>query len=376
MIWAIVSGEYPPVPGGVADYSARLADALAQRGDEVHVWTSTRSPASANGRVSVRPLPDNFSPGGCRWMADKILQLPAGRTRVLVQYVPHSFFMKTMNVALCTALRVLSERFPIDLMFHEVAMPINRRQPLLWSVAGVVQRGMARMLVASADRVFASTSAWAPLLGTRTRALPVPSNVDRCDDANAIATLRRCVGVPDPAAPLVGHFGGCHSSIEPAIQKCAEVVRRRHPGVKLMFIGGPSSRSGERIRRAMNDSDELIVTTGPLPANELGLYIAACDLLVLPYPDGVTTRRSSVMAALSAGRAVVTTSGRLTERLWRDTGSVVLVPVESLERDIGPVVADLLADAARRTRVAEDGRVLYERTFDLSHTVAALSSPC
>ena len=34
----IITPEYPPRPGGVADYVRQLAHALASSGEEVHVW--------------------------------------------------------------------------------------------------------------------------------------------------------------------------------------------------------------------------------------------------------------------------------------------------------------------------------------------------
>ena len=34
----IITPEYPPQPGGVSDYTAQVAEGLAQEGEEVHVW--------------------------------------------------------------------------------------------------------------------------------------------------------------------------------------------------------------------------------------------------------------------------------------------------------------------------------------------------
>ena len=57
---------------------------------------------------------------------------------------------------------------------------------------------------------------------------------------------------------------------------------------------------------------------GYLSPAELSAHIAACDLFVQPYPDGITSRRTSAMACLSRARPVVTTTGHLTEPLWAE----------------------------------------------------------
>jgi len=48
-------------------------------------------------------------------------------------------------------------------------------------------------------------------------------------------------------------------------------------------------------------------------------------VLLQPYEDGVTTRRGSIIAALALGVPVVTTTGRMTEPLWRASAAVTLV---------------------------------------------------
>jgi glycosyltransferase involved in cell wall biosynthesis len=100
-------------------------------------------------------------------------------------------------------------------------------------------------------------------------------------------------------------------------------------------------------------------------------YLEACDLFLQPYPDGITSRRTSAMACLSAGRAVVTTSGHLTEPLWKESGAVVLADVSN-PTGFAEAAVRLLRDRAERTRVAESGRRLFDSRFDVAHTVAAL----
>jgi len=93
--------------------------------------------------------------------------------------------------------------------------------------------------------------------------------------------------------------------------------------------------------------------------------------LIQPYPDGVTSRRTSVMACLSQARPVVTTRGRLTEPLWAGSGAVALADVGDAGRFAEEAVR-LLADATARARLGARGRQLYDDTFSVDRVVTAL----
>ena len=61
--WHLITGEYPPQPGGVADYTRLVAQGLADVGDKVHVWTQTAEGVPYDDRgVTVHFLPDCFGP--------------------------------------------------------------------------------------------------------------------------------------------------------------------------------------------------------------------------------------------------------------------------------------------------------------------------
>src|SRR5205085_11119201 len=113
---------------------------------------------------------------------------------------------------------------------------------------------------------------------------------------------------------------------------------------------GSSAFRHRLLRRAAGPDDRVRAADG-LSAGDVSRHLQACDLLVQPYPDGVSTRRTSFMAALAHGRPTVTTRGPLTETLWGDCGAAVVVPAGD-----GPALAaaaaGLLADAPARARLA------------------------
>src|SRR5262245_19583227 len=101
MRWDILTGEYPPTPGGVSRYTSQVAEGLSRRGDEVHVWTPCGlEPMEVPGGVALHSLPDKFGPRALRVLNSALRPRRANR-RILVQYVPHAFGWKAMNVPFC-----------------------------------------------------------------------------------------------------------------------------------------------------------------------------------------------------------------------------------------------------------------------------------
>jgi len=111
--------------------------------------------------------------------------------------------------------------------------------------------------------------------------------------------------------------------------------------------------------------------SGHLAASDVSAALRSCDLLFQPYPDGVTTRRTSVMAGLANAVPIVTTDGALTEQVWRETRAAMLVsPAETTEAVDG--VHRLLASADDREALGRRGQEVYAAHFSIERTVDAL----
>ncbi len=73
----------------------------------------------------------------------------------------------------------------------------------------------------------------------------------------------------------------------------------------------------------------------------------------------------------STDKPVVTTSGELTEPLWRETPAVRLAPAGDAPAFVQQVRL-LVASAAERERMGRAAGQLYQERFDVRHTIAAL----
>jgi glycosyltransferase involved in cell wall biosynthesis len=91
--------------------------------------------------------------------------------------------------------------------------------------------------------------------------------------------------------------------------------------------------------------------------------LSAADIFLAPYEDGISTRRTTLMAALQHGIPVVATLGPLTDRLLREAGSRLdLVPVED-RAAFAERVSRLAQDPERRKALGAAGRTFYEEQF-------------
>ena len=384
MQWHILTGEYPPQPGGVSDYTRMVAHGLAAAGDEVVVW----APALGEGQVGqvgqvgndeagvvVRRLPDRFGPRSLRVLS-RALGRTAGPRRLLVQYVPHAFGWKAANLPFCLWLRSRGRgQESVWVMFHEVAFPFDREAPFRLNLLAATHRLMARLVGGAADRAFVSIPAWrlgvesVAAAGTPVTWLPVPSGIPVVHDERASAAIHTRYA---NGHALVGHFGTYGRHMRTLLADCIPALAARCD-CRLLLLG----RDSETVAAELTASFPALVGrlhgAGALLPDDVSRHVSACDVMLQPYPDGISSRRTSAMAALSHARPVVTTSGPLTEDVWETSGAAVLVPVADAA-GLAEATAALATNPERRARLAEQARTLYRDQFDLPHTIAALRS--
>ncbi len=139
----------------------------------------------------------------------------------------------------------------------------------------------------------------------------------------------------------------------------------------FLLIGEDGKRTREEILRQYPSLQERVHVTGRLSNAEVSWHISACNMMLQPYPDGASSRRGSLMAGISHGKPVVTTSGDLTEPLWQSSGAVVLAPAGS-PLQLVTAVENLLACRSEMLRLGKKARDLYSRCFGLQNLQISL----
>ncbi len=391
MQWHLITPEYPPQLGGVSDYTCQLAAGLAGAGDEVHVWgpayqqgsNGTNHSVAATGVTLHREF-GRFAPAGLSAVGQKLDCFSAPR-RILVQWVPHGYGYRSMNLGFCWWLwKRARQGDRVELMVHEPFLTFDWSSPKQ-NGAALVHRAMTMLLLRAASRVWVSIPGWersmrAYALGREVgfQWLPIFSNIPAASDPARTQAVRRRYAA-DGGRILIGHFGTFGSLITDLMGPIlSELVGNPgsalagDPGDQTILLMGKRS---EEYRREMIQKDPrlegVLEASGELPAEELSHHLSACDLLIQPYPDGASTRRGSLMAGLVNARPIVTTTGWLSEPMWFQSDAVAVAPAGDTQAFVEQV-RRLCQDAPERQRVGAAAGRLYQERFDLSHTVSAL----
>ena len=262
----LLTPEYPPMPGGVSDYTQNIAHALAQAGEEVHVWCPAIAPRPARAGVVVHPDLGRFGPRDLERVGRLLDGFDQPR-RLVVQWVPHGYGRRAMNVSFCLWLWRRSVAGDlVELVVHEPFVTFSGGIRQL--AVAAVQRAMTMIIMAAARRVWVTTRAWTPLLepylagrGIEIQWLPVPSNLPPADAATVNEVRKRYAS---GKGGLVGHFGTHGPLVTSLLDDAIVLAAEAHPSARFLLIGSGS----EAFRSALVTSDrglaDRVDATGPL----------------------------------------------------------------------------------------------------------------
>jgi N-acetylglucosaminyl-diphospho-decaprenol L-rhamnosyltransferase len=374
----LVTGEFPPARGGVGDYTCRLSEALEAEGQSVCVLTRRRpvqdiSPVEAYGEVA----------GVGAMEAQRVTMAAAlraarrtGAAVAHIQYQTGAYEMRPTVNALSALLRARWGR-PVVVTFHDLLVPY------LFPKAGPVREWANRLLARTASACVATNPEdYERLRGwgvERVELIPIGANVPRHPPAGYDRSRWRSDrGLPDGAA-VAAYFGFLNSTKGLDDLLGAVATLRERGDYRLLMVGGglgssdPTNRAtAEKLAALARDLgvQDRLVWTGYLPPEGVSAALLAADFAVLPYADGASFRRGSLLAALEHGLPIVTTEPKVEHQV---PGWPVLVDGENALL-VPPGDASALAGAMERVarspelreRLSAGARELAE-FFDWGH---------
>jgi glycosyltransferase involved in cell wall biosynthesis len=174
---------------------------------------------------------------------------------------------------------------------------------------------------------------------------------------------------------LMGYFGFLNETKGgDTLIGALAALRGRKARVKLVLIGGQSGSSDSANNNAFAaeiekmikhyDVADRLLRTGFVDAAQVSAHLLACDALVLPYRDGASFRRGSLMAALAHGCPIVTTYPTVPLPALQDGANIRLIPPGSASA-IVLAITELLDAPELRARMGQGARELAQRfTWD------------
>ena len=358
-----VTGEYPPMQGGVGAFTQELGHALSAQGHDVFVYTDRRAAPDPSGALHVTAQARGWGVRTLwrirRWARAHTLDV------VNVQYQAAAYGMTPPIHALPLLLR----RPRVVVTFHDLLVPY------LFPKAGPLRRQAVLTLARSADGVIVTNAGdEAQLAAERGIAplarIPIGSNIHPTPPPDFERGAWRAAHGYAPHDFVIGYFGFLNASkgVETLLEAVAALRADGLPAHVLM-IGGRTGTSDPsnaayaaqiEARVAALGLDAAVRWTGFVDDAEVSAHLLAADVLALPYRDGASYRRGSLMAALAHGCAIVTTQPRSDAPDLRDGEDALLVPPDD-PRALAHALRTLAANAALRAKLAANARAHAQR---------------
>ncbi len=362
----LITGEFPPMQGGVGDYTHELGRALVQRGVEVCVLTSTGAAGAAT-VFPVLPVVSRWGWGCWRTVLDVLRRR---RPDVVhIQYQTAAYGMHPAINFLPLRLRWTKDRPRVVVTFHDVKIPY------LFPKAGPVRDWLTLAIARWSDAAVPTNAEdyqWlrAAGLDVPLYLIPIGSNVAPVPPAGYDRAAWRARYGVGPDDLLLSYFGFLNESKggEALIQTLDRLLKSGY-NTHLLMVGGrvgssdPTNVAYARKVEALIEQlnlTERVHWTGYTAAEEVTANLWASDVCVLPYRDGASFRRGSFMAALVHGRPIVSTTPRVPLPELVDGQNIALAPPDD-PAALAARVAALADDPALRQRLAAGAQALSRR---------------
>ena len=317
----IVTGEYPPMQGGVGAYTQIIARHLHEKGHPVYLFST------AHAQSDTLPLTNTITHWNIaslraikQWASENQLDI------LNLQFQTAAFAMSPTIHFLPDALRPL----PVVTTFHDLRFPylFPKAGPLRnWIVMHLAQRSAGAIVTNHEDEQRIKHLRNYELIPIGSNILAAPA----IDDS-----LRQQIGASSSDF-LLAYFGLINQSkgLETLLHSIAQLRGESIPA-RLVIIGGVAGSSDptntayiktiEQLTTQLQ-LDTLIHYTGYLDDDALvGGFLKASDAVVLPFRDGASFRRGSLMAAIHYGCPIITTVPRVHVPEFVHGQNMLLIP--------------------------------------------------
>lgn len=353
----IISPLLPPLRGGLADHTRRLAEGFSRHHPTGVV--SSREAAPLPG-VEVRNVISDWHDGGT--LEAELLKTPSDGVFIW-QYVPHMYGRGGVNFAissLITRLKAAGRRQIV--IGHEIKAPLYWRPH--WFFYGVCHRVYWRRIRRAADAIGISTEAWlqrwrADWSDSRAEffVVPSPSNFPVVEIPPDHSTRWRAGHNLSPDTRVIAYFGTLSAAKQlDWVLEAWRSANRAGMKTALAVIGASPELQLEP------ELKPLYRPLGYLDEPSVSEALQAVNLLALPFVDGASERRTTITAGLAHGTPILTTIGPSTGTTLRGANFLKAVRSETPSA-FAEAATGLLGNASELNRLGIAAREAYRRDY-------------
>ena len=344
-----ISGAYPPLKDGIGDYTAKLIEGLRKKGFVQIEIISQKNLRRWNlfGIMSImrRIKQDKF---------DIVhIQFPSSRFRRIIALAFLPLFIK-----------IACRRTKVITTLHEfsISYPINKLRQLTLSLFS------DRVIITDdGDLNQLSRGPIGAIIRDKLATIPIGSNIDvykqdRAESDNFLKKFKL-----DSNTRVISFFGFVHKNkgLEALLRAMAELKNTGY-SIYLILIADLKTEDIPYHKKIRDLIDSLgikdsIYLTGYCSTTEASNYLSISEICVLPFLDGASLRRGTLMAAFSHALPVITTkSEKYVPKEFVDRSNIFLVPVND-SKALKEAIRLLGEDSALRERIGKGAKQLSEK---------------
>jgi glycosyltransferase involved in cell wall biosynthesis len=365
-----IVGAFPRLPCGVGDYTYHLAQNLSSQGLDIHILTTLHSDIIADPKllhgVRVYPVVPEWSFRQASMIRDRIRQLSP--EIVHIQY-PASFGKANRKI-LANFLGFIAKSTSVGRMKVITTLHEFNERSLRW-------RARALLNISSSDAIISvnrfDLAAIKKAAGKKKNvyyapvASSIPFNPITVGERLAI---RQDLGLTS-ADIAIAYFG----FISPLkgfdiLLGAIYDMRSRGMPVKLLILSKFTPEHDDYHCQMFNRIQELSIQDICLLGSEhyssqdISRYLQVSDLTILPFSEGASERRTSLLASLQNRLPTITTTGPNLPPEFIHGQNMVLVPPQNAEA-ISEAVSRLINDpSCAQSMSKEAGKLAQNYSWD------------
>jgi glycosyltransferase involved in cell wall biosynthesis len=266
----------------------------------------------------------------------------------IVFSVPLVAWKQVLIIPLVLLLFAFTTRRPISVFLHEwSALHWMRRLALIPFV--VLSESILVLSPYIRDQI--AGDRWSAGARKKCRLIPHPPTIRRPDHVTLTDTVRRVEQAAEDCDIVIGYFGAIYRGKTPtALLEICDHLRNRGIRALVVFVGSFTKSFDDyegQFRAKMRDMalEKQVIITGYIETEEeLFALFERVDAFLFHFPEGLTARRSSVIACLQSNRPVIVSAPQSRSEFLHHEGLTALIESGVLSFVSRSASADEIAD--------------------------------